>query len=223
MNACTGSHYRVSENARTGTLRRQGLTCRVNSVNTAEMPIDDPTAIPDSTERVGEYMQEADRLWDDSRTEEAHTLYRSVFNSPLATPPESSLSGYRLALYLQTIGDIDVRSASWRTRPSLAPMIWRLRRVRRCRTRRSTRRSCRRPTKPANVTRRASSTPLIEVTGPPSMRWCSLIRTPPSTSASVVMRSTRRTVASPWCISAETTRRVRCRKTSSRTASTRTA
>ena len=71
------------------------------------MPIDDPTAIPDSTERVGEYMQEADRLWNDSRTEEAHTLYRSVFNSPLATPPESSLSGYRLALYLQTIGDID--------------------------------------------------------------------------------------------------------------------
>jgi tetratricopeptide (TPR) repeat protein len=75
--------------------------------DTARMAIDDPTAIPETTERVTEYMQEADRLWNDSRTEDAHTIYRSVFNCPLANRRESSLSGYRLALYLQTIGDID--------------------------------------------------------------------------------------------------------------------
>ena len=74
-------------------------------VNTAEMAIDDPTAIPQTPEQITEYMHEADRLWNDSRTEEAHVLYRSVYNG--TTGPESSLAGYRLALYLQTIGDID--------------------------------------------------------------------------------------------------------------------
>ena len=67
------------------------------------MAIDDPTAIPQTADQVAEYMREADRLWNDSRTEEAHTLYRSVFNGTSAGP-ESSLAGYRLALYLQTIG-----------------------------------------------------------------------------------------------------------------------
>ena len=70
------------------------------------MAIDDPTAIPQSTEQINEYMHEADRLWNDNRTEEAHTLYRSVFNAT-SGDANSSLSGYRLALYLQTIGDID--------------------------------------------------------------------------------------------------------------------
>jgi tetratricopeptide (TPR) repeat protein len=69
------------------------------------MAIDDPTAIPQTIEQIAEYMKEADRLWNDNRTEEAHTLYRSVFNS--TTGPEGSLAGYRLALYLQSIGDID--------------------------------------------------------------------------------------------------------------------
>ena len=69
------------------------------------MPIDDPTAIPQTPEQITEYMHEADRLWNDNRTEEAHVLYRSVFNA--TTGPEGSLAGYRLALYLQTIGDID--------------------------------------------------------------------------------------------------------------------
>ncbi len=40
------------------------------------MAIDDPTAIPETTEQVAEYVQEADRLWNDSRTEDAHVLYR---------------------------------------------------------------------------------------------------------------------------------------------------
>src|SRR5258706_4037241 len=70
------------------------------------MAIDDPTAIPQSPDQVAEYMREAERLWHDNRTEEAHTLYRSVFNGTSAGP-ESSLAGYRLGLYLQTIGDID--------------------------------------------------------------------------------------------------------------------
>jgi tetratricopeptide (TPR) repeat protein len=71
------------------------------------MAIDDPTAIPQSPDQATEYMREADRLWNDNRTEEAHTLYRAVFNSRTTAGPESSLAGYRLALYLQTIGDID--------------------------------------------------------------------------------------------------------------------
>ncbi len=70
------------------------------------MAIDDPTAIPQSPEQRTEYMQEADRLWNDNRTEEAHTLYRSVFGSISGTP-ETSLSAHRLALYLQSIGDTD--------------------------------------------------------------------------------------------------------------------
>ncbi|MEP7203047.1 MAG: hypothetical protein ABI894_10580 [Ilumatobacteraceae bacterium] len=70
------------------------------------MAIDDPTAIPETVERIVEYMQEADRLWNDNRTEEAHTYYRSVFNCPV-NHDHSSLAGYRLALYLQTTGDID--------------------------------------------------------------------------------------------------------------------
>ena len=70
------------------------------------MAIDDPTAIPETVERIAEYMQEADRLWNDSRTEEAHVLYRSVFNCTLSND-SSSLAGYRLALYLQSIGDVD--------------------------------------------------------------------------------------------------------------------
>jgi tetratricopeptide (TPR) repeat protein len=69
------------------------------------MAIDDPTAIPQTNEQITEYMHEADRLWNDNRTEEAHVLYRSVYAG--TTGPESSLAGYRLALYLQTIGDID--------------------------------------------------------------------------------------------------------------------
>ncbi|MEP7047523.1 MAG: tetratricopeptide repeat protein [Ilumatobacteraceae bacterium] len=71
------------------------------------MAIEDPTAIPESPEQVTEYMTAADQLWNDSRTDDAHVLYRSVFNSPVAAAPQSSLSGYRLALYLQTIGDVD--------------------------------------------------------------------------------------------------------------------
>jgi tetratricopeptide (TPR) repeat protein len=70
------------------------------------MAIDDPTAIPQSPEQRTEYMQEADRLWHDNRTEEAHTLYRAVFASISGTA-ESSLAAHRLALYLQTTGDID--------------------------------------------------------------------------------------------------------------------
>ena len=69
------------------------------------MAIDDPTALPQTIEQITEYMKEADQLWTDNRTEEAHVLYRSVFNA--TTAPEGSLAGYRLALYLQTIGDID--------------------------------------------------------------------------------------------------------------------
>jgi tetratricopeptide (TPR) repeat protein len=69
------------------------------------MAIDDPTAIPQTIEQIAEYMKQADQLWNDNRTEEAHVLYRSVFNA--TTGPEGSLAGYRLALYLQTIGDID--------------------------------------------------------------------------------------------------------------------
>jgi tetratricopeptide (TPR) repeat protein len=70
------------------------------------MAIDDPTAIPQSPEQITEYMQAADRLWNDSRTEEAHVLYRSVF-AAVSNTPEASLASYRLALYLQTTGDID--------------------------------------------------------------------------------------------------------------------
>ena len=70
------------------------------------MAIDDPTAIPQTDEQITEYMHEADRLWTDGRTEEAHTLYRSVVGSRSGTP-EFSLAAYRLALYLQTTGDID--------------------------------------------------------------------------------------------------------------------
>jgi tetratricopeptide (TPR) repeat protein len=70
------------------------------------MAIDDPTAIPGSAEQITEYMQAADRLWNDSRTEEAHVLYRSVL-SGIAGTAEASLAAYRLALYLQTTGDID--------------------------------------------------------------------------------------------------------------------
>jgi tetratricopeptide (TPR) repeat protein len=70
------------------------------------MAIDDPTAIPQSPEQRTEYMQEAERLWNDNRTEEAHTLYRSVFGSTSGTP-EFSLAAHRLALYLQSTGDID--------------------------------------------------------------------------------------------------------------------
>jgi tetratricopeptide (TPR) repeat protein len=69
------------------------------------MAIDDPTALPQTHEQITEYMKEADQLWNDNRTEEAHVLYRSVFNSTHG--PEGSLAGYRLALYLQTVGDID--------------------------------------------------------------------------------------------------------------------
>ncbi len=70
------------------------------------MAIDDPTAIPQSAEQLTEYMHEADRLWNDTRTEEAHVLYRSVM-SGVSGSPESSLASYRLALYLQSTGDID--------------------------------------------------------------------------------------------------------------------
>ncbi len=93
------------------------------------MAIDDPTAIPESTERVTEYVEEADRLWNDSRTEEAHTLYRSVFNSPNAGSTESSHSGYRLALYLQTIGDIDgaLGFAAYTTEPGTQELLTALR------------------------------------------------------------------------------------------------
>ena len=70
------------------------------------MAIDDPTAIPATPEQITEYMKEADRLWTDSRTEEASVLYRSVFQATGATA-ESSLAGYRLALFLQAAGDID--------------------------------------------------------------------------------------------------------------------
>ena len=69
------------------------------------MAIEDPTAIPQTIEQITEYMKEADTLWNDSRTEEAHVLYRSVFNSTQG--PEGSLAGYRLALYLQSVGDLD--------------------------------------------------------------------------------------------------------------------
>jgi tetratricopeptide (TPR) repeat protein len=68
------------------------------------MAIDDPTAIPQTPEHVAEYMQEADRLWNDNRTEEAHTLYRSVY-SATGKGADSSLACYRVALYLQTTGD----------------------------------------------------------------------------------------------------------------------
>ena len=70
------------------------------------MAIDDPTAIPQTDEQRTQYMYEADRLWDDSRTEEAHTLYRSVFSS-ISNTPEASLAAHRLALYSQSIGDVD--------------------------------------------------------------------------------------------------------------------
>ena len=75
-------------------------------MNTAEVAIDDPTAIPQTPQQVTEYMEAAERLWYDGRTEEAHTLYRSVF-SGTGSGPESSLACYRVALYLQTTGDID--------------------------------------------------------------------------------------------------------------------
>ena len=70
------------------------------------MAIVDPTAIPQTPDEITEYMHEADRLWNDARTEEAHTLYRSVL-SGVSGSPESSLAAYRLALYLQSTGDID--------------------------------------------------------------------------------------------------------------------
>ncbi len=50
------------------------------------MAIDDPTAIPQTTDQIAEYMQEADRLWYDNRTEEAHTLYRSVYSAQADAP-----------------------------------------------------------------------------------------------------------------------------------------
>ena len=70
------------------------------------MAIDDPTAIPQTTDQIAEYMQEADRLWYDNRTEQAHTLYRSVY-SGTGRGPDASLACYRVALYLQSIGDTD--------------------------------------------------------------------------------------------------------------------
>jgi tetratricopeptide (TPR) repeat protein len=70
------------------------------------MAIDDPTAIPQGADQITEYMHEADRLWNDTRTEEAYTLYRSV-NASASGTAESSLAAFRVALYLQSIGDID--------------------------------------------------------------------------------------------------------------------
>ena len=92
------------------------------------MAIDDPTAIPQNPDQVAEYMREADRLWHDNRTEEAHTLYRSVFNGTSAGP-ESSLAGYRLALYLQTMGDIDgaLTFAAYTNEPGTADLLVALR------------------------------------------------------------------------------------------------
>jgi tetratricopeptide (TPR) repeat protein len=69
------------------------------------MAIDDPTALPQSNAQITEYMKEAEQFWNDNRTEEAHVLYRSVFNASEGS--EASLAGYRVALYLQTTGDID--------------------------------------------------------------------------------------------------------------------
>jgi tetratricopeptide (TPR) repeat protein len=68
------------------------------------MPIADPTAIPETPEEVTEYTNEAERLWNDGRTEEAHVLYRSLFN---ARGSNNSLAAHRLVLYLQSIGDIN--------------------------------------------------------------------------------------------------------------------
>ena len=70
------------------------------------MAIDDPTAIPQTADQITEYMHEADRLWNDSRTAEAYTLYRSVI-AGISNTPESSIASYRVALYLQSAGDID--------------------------------------------------------------------------------------------------------------------
>jgi tetratricopeptide (TPR) repeat protein len=70
------------------------------------MAIADPTALPEGPEQLAEYMSEADRLWNDNRTDEAYTLYRSVRASTTDTT-QASLAGYRMGLYLQTIGDID--------------------------------------------------------------------------------------------------------------------
>lgn len=93
------------------------------------MAIDDPTAIPETTERVAEYVHEADRLWNDSRTEDAHVLYRATFNSPAAGPTESSHCAYRLALYLQTTGDIDgaLGFAAYSTEPGTPELLTALR------------------------------------------------------------------------------------------------
>jgi tetratricopeptide (TPR) repeat protein len=75
-------------------------------VDTAGMAIEDPTAIPETPDQITEYLHEADRLWNDGRTNEAHTLYRSVF-SGTRSGPENSLATFRLALYLQSTGDLD--------------------------------------------------------------------------------------------------------------------
>lgn len=68
------------------------------------MAIADPTAIPQTADEVTEYTNEADRLWNDGRTEEAHVLYRSLFNG---SGRNDSLAAHRLALYFQSIGDIN--------------------------------------------------------------------------------------------------------------------
>ena len=70
------------------------------------MAIDDPTAIPQTPDQLTEYMHEADRLWNDTRTAEAQVLYRSVM-AGVSGSAESSLAAFRLALYLQSVGDIN--------------------------------------------------------------------------------------------------------------------
>lgn len=70
------------------------------------MAIDDPTAIPQTPDQLTEYMHEADRLWTDNRTEQAYTLYRSVL-AGVSGSPESSLAAFRVALYHQSVGDIN--------------------------------------------------------------------------------------------------------------------
>jgi tetratricopeptide (TPR) repeat protein len=74
------------------------------------MPIDDPTAIPETSEQAAEYLREADDFWSNHRHDEAMTLYFAVLQSPFEDTLPQNRQGeimYRVGQVAEQHGDID--------------------------------------------------------------------------------------------------------------------
>lgn len=74
------------------------------------MPIDDPTAIPETSDQAAEYLREADDFWSNHRQDEAVTLYFAVLQSPFEDALPQNRQGeimFRLGQAAERHGDQD--------------------------------------------------------------------------------------------------------------------